>query len=25
MSEYIAITQRAMRGEKVNFDGKYYL
>ena len=24
ISEYIEITQRAMRGEKVNFDGKYY-
>src|SRR3990170_378386 len=23
-SEYIEIVQRAMRGEKVNFDGKYY-
>jgi len=23
-SEYIEITQRAMRGEKVDFDGKYY-
>ena len=24
ITEYIEITQRAMRGEKVNFDGKYY-
>jgi len=24
MAEYIEITERAMRGEKVNFDGKYY-